>query len=189
MLRGTFRGGDVSGMEMAIGSTQQWHHFAGVLLVIFLAVLQGRVGKVGPFWQICWALPGTLLHELSHLVVAAVTGGRPVGFSIVPRREGGHGGVERWLLGSVTISRPGPVSALPSALAPLMLNLVAYFLYLQWGKWFPADLPHTLFMYAGIYLFSYSSIPSGQDMKVAVSSPFGVLLYGTLGAAGWYMWS
>jgi len=110
-----------------------WHHFAGLLLVILLAVLQGRVGRIGTRWQICWALPGTLLHELSHLLVAAVTGGRPVGFSIVPRRqtEGASRGV--WVLGSVTISRPGPLSALPSALAPLALNAVAYYLYLGWG--------------------------------------------------------
>ena len=167
-----------------VGGEQQWHHFAGVLLVILLAVLQGRGGRVGAFWQICWALPGTLLHELSHLVVAAVTGGRPVGFSVIPRREGG----ERWRLGSVTISRPGPISALPSALAPLALNLVAYYLYLGWGSWFPRDLPHTLLMYLVIYLFSYSSIPSGQDLKVALSSPTGVLLYAAVAGAAWFCW-
>jgi hypothetical protein len=159
-----------------------WHHFAGLLLVILLAVLQGRVGRIGTFWQICWALPGTLLHELSHLIVAAVTGGRPVGFSIIPHRERGG-----WLLGSVTISRPGPISALPSALAPLALNAVAYYLYRSWWKWFPLDLPHTLLMYAAVYLFCYSSIPSGQDVKVALSSPLGLLLYTALGGGVWIL--
>lgn len=163
--------------------SERWHHFAGVLLVILLAVLQGRVGRAGAFWQICWALPGTLLHELSHLIVAAVSGGRPVGFSIFPRREGR----ERWVLGSVTISRPGPVSALPSALAPLLLNLVAYYLYLQWERWFPSDLAHTLLMYVVIYVFCYSSVPSGQDFKVAFSRPAGVVLYSLLGCGAWYL--
>lgn len=162
---------------------ERWHHFAGVLLVIMLAVLQGRVGRAGAFWQICWALPGTILHELSHLIVAAVSGGRPVGFSILPRREGR----ERWVLGSVTISRPGMVSAFPSALAPLLLNLVAYYLYLQWGRWFPFDLAHTLLMYAVIYVFCYSSVPSGQDFKVAFSRPAGVALYALLGCGAWYV--
>ena len=41
---------------------EPWHHFAGLLLVILLAVLQGRVGRIGAYWQICWALPGTILH-------------------------------------------------------------------------------------------------------------------------------
>jgi hypothetical protein len=169
---------------LAIEGSQPWHHFAGLLLVILLAVVQGRVGRIGTFWQICWALPGTILHELAHLVVAAVTGGRPTGFSIIPRRDPSGRG---WLLGSVTISRPGPISALPSALAPLALNVVAYYLYRGWGRWFPLDLVHTLLMYLVIYLFSYSSIPSGQDVKVAISSPFGLLLYTTLGSGAWFL--
>jgi hypothetical protein len=169
---------------LAVEGPEPWHHLAGLLLVILLAVLQGRVGRIGTFWQICWALPGTLLHELSHLIVAAVTGGRPVGFSIVPRRDGSGG---RWLLGSVTISRPGPVSALPSGLAPLALNAVAYYLYQGWGSWFPRDLQHTLLMYAAVYLFCYSSVPSGQDLKVAISSPFGLLLYTSLCCGVWFL--
>ena len=170
-------------MQILTGKgSEPWHHFAGLLLVILLAVLQGRVGRIGTFWQICWALPGTLLHELAHLIVAAVTGGRPVGFSIIPHRDRGG-----WLLGSVTISRPGPISALPSALAPLALNAVAYYLYRSWWRWFPLDLPHTLLMYAAVYLFAYSSIPSGQDVKVALSSPLGLLFYIAVGGGAWFL--
>jgi len=172
---------------LATEVSQPWHHFAGVLLVISLAVLQARVGRIGTFWQIFWALPGTFLHELSHLLVAAVTGGRPTGFTIFPRRESSRGGAQCWILGSVTISRPGPVAALPSALAPLALNAAAYYLYRNWGSWFPPDLPHTLFMYAAVYLFCYSSIPSAQDVKVALSSPVGVLFYGGVGCGVWYL--
>jgi hypothetical protein len=160
----------------------EWRHFLGLLLVVLLAVLQRRVGRAGAFWQICWFLPGTVLHELSHLLVAAVTGGRPVGFSIIPRREGSG----RWRLGSVTVSRPGTLSALPSGLAPLALNVAAYYIYLEWPVWFGRDLPHTLLMYLVVYLFCYSSIPSGQDLKVAFSRPSGVLLYGGVVGAWWY---
>lgn len=174
----------MDGLLRLVLEPARWHHFAGVLLVILLAVLQGRVGRAGAFWQICWALPGTVLHELSHLVVATLTGGRPVGFSIIPRREGRG----RWVLGSVTIGNPSAVAALPSALAPLLLNLLAYYLYLNWQTWFPADLPHTLLMYVALYIFCYSSVPSGQDFKVAVSRPAGLLLYGSIGAAVWYLW-
>ena len=167
---------------LAVEGPEPWYHFAGILLVILLATLQGRVGRIGAFWQICWALPGTLLHELAHLIVAALTGGRPVGFSIIPHRDRGG-----WLLGSVTISRPGPISALPSALAPLALNIVAYYVYRGWGRWFPLDLPHTLLMYTTIYLLSYSSIPSGQDIRVALSSPVGLALYTGLGGGAWFL--
>jgi hypothetical protein len=41
--------------------------------------------------------------------------------------------------------------------------------------WFPLDLPHTLLMYAAVHLFCYSSIPSGRDVRVALSSPSGLL--------------
>lgn len=163
---------------------EQLHHFAGLLLVITLAVAQARVGRAGAFWQILWLLPGTFLHELAHFLVAAVTGGRPVGFSVFPRREGGRG---RWVLGSVAISRPGVVSALPSGLAPLALNGVAYYLYRQWGEWFPADLPHTLLMYLVVYVFCYGSVPSGQDVQVAFSRPLGVALYGGLGVCALFV--
>lgn len=161
------------------------YHFAGILLVLALAVLQARLGRAGAFWLILWALPGTILHELSHLIVAALTGGRPTGFRLLPRRDPTSRG--RWVLGSVTISRPGPISALPSALAPLLLNLVACYLYLNWGRWFPPDLSHTLLRYGAVYLFCYGSIPSGQDLKIAVSSPTGVALYGAVGAGIWYL--
>lgn len=162
----------------------RWHHVLGILLVISLTLLQRKLGRAGAFWQICWALPGTVLHELSHLVVAGITGGKPTGFSIIPRRAGSR----RWVLGSVTISRPGPISALPSGLAPLLLNVAAYFIYRQWRNWFPADLSHTLLMYATLYLFCYASIPSRQDLNVAVSSPSGLFLYTVLCGAAWYLW-
>jgi hypothetical protein len=42
-------------------------------------------------------------------------------------------------------------------------------------------------MYAAVYLFCYSSIPSGQDVKVALSSPFGLMLYAALGAGVWLL--
>ena len=73
-------------------------------------------------------------------------------------------------------------------MAPLALNAVAYYLYRGWAGWFPADLAHTLLMYLSIYLFCYSSIPSGQDFKVALSSPTGLLFYAALGGGVWYLW-
>ncbi|UFS72007.1 hypothetical protein LPW11_07395 [Geomonas sp. RF6] len=161
----------------------RWHHFAGVLLVIVLATLQGRVGRAGAFWQICWALPGTVLHETAHLLVAFVTGAKPAGFSILPRRDG----PARWILGSVTIRNPGILSALPSALAPLGLVMVAYYLFIGWVTWFPADLPHTLLQYATVYVFSYSAIPSDQDVKIALSRPAGVAIYFCIGCGAWVL--
>ena len=161
------------------------NHFSGIILTIFLATIQGRIGRIGPFWQILYAIPGTLLHELAHFLVALVTGGRPSGFSIIPRpRECAlaDGSQRRmWVLGSVSIGNAGTLSALPTGLAPLSLVAAAYYLYSHWLFWYPADLQHTLIMYLSVYLLCYSSVPSTQDIKVAFSSITGLILYGGIG--------
>ncbi|GFE56565.1 hypothetical protein [Geobacter sp. AOG1] len=159
-------------------------HFIGLILAIVLAAVHGRIGTAGPFWQILYALPATLLHELSHLVIAFITGGRPAGFSIIPTPRLAtlaDGTVRRgWVLGSVTIRNAGLLASFPTGLAPLLLIPLAWFLYRHWFAWFPADLPHTLFLYLAVYLCTAGAVPSTQDLRVAFSSLAGVALYGTL---------
>lgn len=163
---------------------QQTYHFAGILLTIFLAAIQSRAERVGSLWLILSTLPGTVLHELAHFVVALVTGGRPRGLSIMPKSRDctyADGSSRRmWVLGSVSLGRVGTFSAVPTALAPLGLIMVAWFFYHHWFTWFPSDLLHTLCLYLIIYVFCSSSIPSKQDLKVAFSSLSGLLLYGLL---------
>ena len=136
--------------------------------------------------------PGTLLHELAHLMVAFSTGGRPVGFTVIPRRTVGviaDGSSRRvWVLGSVTITNPSVLAALPSGFAPLLLLPAAWFLYRSWFVWFPTDLPHTLLMYVAVVICCGSSLPSSQDLAVAFSRPLGVMLYAALGVGGWLVW-
>ncbi len=166
--------------------------FVGILLVIVLGHSEGRVGRIGTFWQILSTLPGTLLHELAHLLVALVTGGRPTGFSVIPHTKDcltRDGTVRRrWTLGSVTIANPGMVSAFPTAMAPLFLNVAAWQLYCRWFSWFPRDPVHVLALYGTIYLFVSASVPSVQDLKIACSSLVGLALYGTLLVAAVAWW-
>ncbi|WP_243688956.1 hypothetical protein [Geotalea toluenoxydans] len=54
-----------------LANDPQTNHFAGILLTIFLATMQERVGRAGSFRLILFALPGTILHELAHFVVAS----------------------------------------------------------------------------------------------------------------------
>jgi hypothetical protein len=161
--------------------TLRWH-FAGIMLTVFLAALHARVGRVAPWWQVVSALPGTIAHELSHLLVAFVTGGRPQGFSVIPRarecRRSDGAVVRLWTLGSVTIGNAGVLSAFPTGFAPLCLNVVAWYLYRHWFSWFPQDLLHTLGLYLAVSVLCSSSLPSSQDVRVAFSSLFGVALYG-----------
>ena len=167
-------------------------HFGGIVLAATLGAIQGRADRRGSFWMIVVRLPGTLLHELAHLVVGFITGGRPAGFTIIPRRTIGFitDGSERraWVLGSVTIANPSVIAAFPSGFAPLLLLPSAWFLYRTWFVWFPPDLFHTLLMYVAVVICCGSSLPSAKDVTVAFSRPLGVLLYGALGAGTWLIW-
>ncbi len=164
-------------------------HFAGIVLAAALGAMQGRADRAGPFWRILVRLPGTLLHEMAHLVMAFITGGRPAGFTVIPRRTVGvtAGGSTRqvWVLGSVTITNPSIIAAFPSGFAPLLLLPLAWFLYDNWFIWFPPDLPHSLLMYPAVVICCGGSLPSSQDVSVAFSRPLGLLLYSTIGSCIW----
>jgi hypothetical protein len=94
----------------------------------------------------------------------------------------------RWTLGSVTIANPGPLSAFPTAMAPLLLNVAAWQIYVRWFSWFPRDPAHVLALYGTVYLFVSASVPSGQDLKVACSSLAGLVLYMSLSVAAVAWW-
>ena len=168
-------------------------HFAGIVLAATLGAIQGRSDRIGPLWMILVRLPGTLLHELAHFAVAFITGGKPVGFTIIPRRTIGvtadRSARRVWVLGSVTITNPSVLAAFPSGFAPLLLLPVAWFLFRSWFAWFPPDLPHTLLMYIAVVVCCGSSLPSAQDVEVAFSRPLGVILYAAVGAGSWFLWN
>lgn len=163
-------------------------HFAGIVLAATLGALQGRADRAGPFWQILVRLPGTFLHESAHFVVALLTGGRPAGFTIIPRRAADGAARQVWVLGSVTVTNPSVLAAFPSGLAPLLLLPAAWLLYRSWFLWFPPDLPHTLLLYIAVVVCCGSSLPSGRDLAVAFSRPLGVALYAGLGTGAWLVW-
>ena len=179
-------------MDAASATDPAIVHFAGIVLAATLGAIQGRADRKGSFWMIIVRLPGTLLHELAHLLVGFITGGRPAGFTIIPRRATGittDGSARRvWVLGSVTITNPSVIAAFPCGIAPLLLLPSAWFLYRTWFVWFPPDLFHTLLMYVAVVICCGSSLPSAQDVTVAFSRPLGVLLYGALGAGTWLIW-
>lgn len=87
------------------------------------------------------------------------------------------------MLGSVTLSRPGAISSLPTALAPLLLLFVAWYVFRHWFEWFPSDLYHTLTLYGIMFCFCCGAIPSAQDVRAGCYSLAGLLLYVALAAA------
>jgi len=85
-----------------------------------LAVVIRALARRHPFFFI-FTLAGTLCHELAHFVVGLVTFARPASLSVVPRRSAGG-----WQLGAVTLARVRWYNAAPSALAPLLVLMLPW---------------------------------------------------------------
>jgi hypothetical protein len=124
------------------------------------------------------ALPGTLCHELCHWTVGHLLNGRPVHFTVLPRREG-----RGFVLGAVALANLRWYNAFFIGLAPLLLLPAAYGLFL----WRLGGRPVLGWPEAGMgFLLAnliFGAIPSGQDLRIAARSPIGWLLLA--GALGW----
>ena len=83
-----------------------------------LALVIRRLSSVHPVFFL-FTLAGTICHELAHFCIGLLTGARPAGFSVVPRRVG-----RSWQLGSVSLARVRWYNAAPVALAPFLVLAV-----------------------------------------------------------------
>lgn len=143
-----------------------------ILTLIWFLILQSARASM---WRLALlALPGTLAHELAHLVVGFLLLARPTGFSVWPKRSGSG-----WALGSVAFRGINLFNGAFVAFAPLLFLPLAWFglirlaapfwVHHQWGWWF-----------GGTYVIStilFAALPSLQDIKQGGPS---LLLYGTL---------
>jgi len=132
-------------------------------------------------WRVALlSLPGTIAHELAHLVVGFLLNAKPHGFSIWPRPSG-----TGWTLGSVSFRNLGLFNGAFVALAPLLLLPIAWLCLVHllvplwvdghWGWWLLAGY------LAATALFA--ALPSFQDLRVGGSS---ILLYAAVGALLWW---
>jgi hypothetical protein len=156
--------------------TDQFWHFSGIVLLTFIAAINGRIGSFGTLPMIVFKLPCTILHELAHLLVGFLTGGHPAGLSLLPSRITTS---ERpaWQLGSVTLRNPGALSCFPTALAPLLYIPLAYLVYCLWTEMFISSAKSTIGMYLTIGILLGSSVPSSSDIRVAFASSTGTIFY------------
>ena len=128
------------------------------------------------------ALPGTIAHELTHLVLGWITGGQPRGFSIIPRRRG-----NAYILGAVTLANVRWYNGLFIGLSPLLLFPAAAFL-VQWRATLPQPVSFTdeiIWVYLAATLIS-GALPSMQDIRIAAASVWWVMP-GLLLGAGYYL--
>jgi hypothetical protein len=122
-------------------------------------------------------LPGTLCHELSHFLAGLLTFARPSSLSIVPRRA-----AKGWQLGEVKLANARWYNAAPTALAPLLLVLLPWWIAVlrtRHGLHFTALDAGLAFLIAPQFLACW---PSAADWKLSLRSWPLLLL---AGAAWW----
>lgn len=146
-------------------------------LIVAAAVWLVLAAERAMGWHALLALPSTVVHEFSHWSVALVTGSRPSGFSVWPRRYG-----KGWVLGSV-VFEPRALSAGCVALAPLWLLLP----FTWWGltdRPAAQGWPQELAWGVALGYTGWASLPSSQDVLIALKFPAGSVLVLT----GLYLW-
>lgn len=143
-----------------------------VVPLALIGLIHRRIAKYGSFFLVLSNLPITMMHELAHYMSALLLGGAPTGFCLWPKRE--HG---RWQLGSVT-ARVTLISAAPTALAPLLWLFVGGMLLAKRPVLSYEALPMLCGIYVAAYMCAAASIPSWQDVKVALMHPLSLLLWG-----------
>lgn len=138
-----------------------------------LATVMLLLRAVRRFW---WGfslilLPGTLAHELCHLVTGWLLNGQPVNVSLLPRRQG-----RSVVLGSVSFRNLRWYNAFFVGIAPVLQAPLAWWaLQRLLQNAFSLDWLNTLWLYL-IACLVLASLPSGQDLKIAARSPVGWLL-------------
>jgi len=149
------------------------------LLALAALVLMRLAPRLGMWLYALVALPGTLMHELAHFIVAFLLRAQPEFPSLVPRRMDGG-----WRMGSVAF-RAGPVRAAPIALAPLLLLPLAWW-------WTVAIMPRFTWPWlaaaawiAGALLSA--CLPSPADLRLARPALLGLGVIAVIAAALWFV--
>ncbi|WP_291270601.1 hypothetical protein [Geothrix sp.] len=159
---------------MAGGHGPALVYLAGTAAVLWLLNQTRR-----SFWLFSLlVLPGTICHELCHWAVGHLLRGRPVHFTVLPRREG-----RGFVLGSVALTNLRWYNAFFIGLAPLLLLPAAYGIF----AWRLGGHPVPGWSEAGmVFLLAnllFGALPSWQDLRIAARSPIGWLLLA--GVLGW----
>ena len=142
------------------------NRFYLILLVIIL--MRFKYATYSSMWMSALVnIPGTFLHELMHYLVGSLLNARPVDY----------------VMGSVGFSNITFYNAVPSAMAPLLLLPIAFYI----NRYALPLMAPTFFNYILYVLLQTiiieNAIPSGADFKVAGMFLRGLLLYAVLAIA------
>lgn len=154
------------------------HAFGLIHGFIPLLALFFKFGERNIMLTVLISLPGTIAHELVHLLVGMLLFAHPSGFTILPKKTAEN----HWQLGSVAFANIHWLNALFIGLAPLALAPLAWWLSAH------IDTSRLSLRTTGYVLATASilqaCIPSWQDVKVSfISWP----LFACAAFMGWFV--
>lgn len=121
-------------------------------------------------------IPGTVLHELMHFLVGLILNAQPCNFTVFPKRDM----MGNYVMGSVGFRNVTFYNAVPSALAPVLLLPIGFYIDRYILPIMPATLTNYILYVLVQTIIIENAIPSRTDFKVAGMYFSGVLLYGVL---------
>lgn len=134
----------------------------------FLLIIASRTSA---FLMILVQLLGTSMHEISHFILAILSGSSPTGISIIPKRtESG------WTLGSVGFHPGFWTGALVALAPPLALVPLADIIWHHYM--IDVDLPRLMMLSYLVASCLWSALPSRVDWMIAFKYPAGLPLVG-----------
>ncbi len=151
------------------------NRFYMILLVIVLIHLKNATYS-SMFMSALINIPGTILHELMHFLIGLVMNAKPCNFSLIPKRNMDG----NYVMGSVGFTNITFYNAVPSALAPLLLLPIGFYI----NRYIlpvitPSFVNYTLYVLLQTIIIE-NSMPSSTDFKVARSHFLGVVMYTVL---------
>ena len=143
-----------------------------LLILLVIVLIRIKYTAYSSMWASALVnIPGTILHEMMHYIVGLVLNARPCNFTIFPRKSpDGY-----YVMGSVGFRNVTFYNAVPSAMAPLLLLVIGYYLPLMR----PTMLNYVLYVLLQTIIIE-NAMPSGADFRVAGMYLKGILLYGFL---------
>lgn len=150
-------------------------HFIGITIMIMLERFKAKMLQSQTDYLVLIAYCSSVFfHELAHFIVSFLLGGKPSNFTIIPLKteykdENGTAYIH-WEFGSVTTNNTTFINALPIGLAPLLLLVVAYYVYVYFFNYFNVNEFSIIFMYLILYMLISNSLPSIDDLKMGFFS-------------------
>ena len=148
------------------------NRFLLILLVIIL--IRIKYTTYSSMWASALVnIPGTLLHELMHFTVGLLMNARPCNFTIFPKKSPNG----NYVMGSVGFRNVTFYNAIPSAMAPLLLLVIGFYLNRYYLPKMPPTMGHYIFYVLIQTIIIENSVPSGADFRVAGMYMRGIVLY------------